>query len=83
MVIEAKNGRIFQKEKIFFKFETIFGCYATMKAIFPNEDKKAERLQKEKEEAEKRGFTISNKAKLRELIQLQISKLNSDSYLHK
>ena len=82
-MIQAKNGRIFQKEKVFFKFETMFGCQATMRAVFPNEDRKAERLQKEKEEAEKRGFIISNKAKLRELVQFQIDKLNSDSYLHR
>ena len=69
MVIQAKNCRIFQKEKFFFKFDTIFGCQATLKAIFPNEDRKAEKLAKEKEEAEKRGFIISNKAKLRDLIQ--------------
>ena len=47
IIIQAiKNKHYFLKDTIYFKMQTYNGCNATLKVVFPNEDKTDERIRR-------------------------------------
>ena len=63
--VEAKNTKRFYDERVYIKFETLYGSNCSMKVVFPNEDRREEKERKQKEDEENKGYKIDSKRKLR------------------
>ena len=60
----------------------MYGCRCSVKAVFPNEDRREEKERRAKEEEDQRGYKIDSKQKLRQLIDYQVRKLQADPHLY-
>ena len=66
--IKELNDRKFDTACVYLKFQTTFGCRAMVKASFPTEDRKQERMKKLIAGLEDKRIATNTKAKLEQSI---------------
>ena len=81
-MIRSPDGRMFQREFIYLKFQSNYGAYGQMKAVFPNQTKQDVHLQELREAEDEAGVTLKSKSKMQQNIQFQIYKLIAEPQMY-
>ena len=85
MSLDSSEDRFFSRDYLFLKFETIGGCKAKLKLVFPKQDLIDQKMKKNEDKNGKGGpamLSTKSKNKLQKDIEYQIAKLITEPRLY-